>query len=221
MDPWIHCNKCYSQPTPTSKFWFTSCGHILCEGCAEPPNEIQKRKQCILCHVDAGYMQINRNMRPDLMDLFKPPKVLVSEYLTRINTTIAFQSYQRGHLTKYKDEQYKKLLNQVNGQNSQMNNTHTRSPCNNSFAPASNSFMHKSFGGSIIHRPSPTFSGKNTKIQNRSESSTNSFVPSSVTYSHRLSATGSIFHRPSPIIAGKITKGHVLPPQRFKHRWCS
>uniref|UniRef100_A0A1I8BQC3 RING-type domain-containing protein n=1 Tax=Meloidogyne hapla TaxID=6305 RepID=A0A1I8BQC3_MELHA len=122
MDPWIHCkfklpfnsyifislgNKCYSQPTPTSKFWFTSCGHILCEGCAEPPNEIQKRKQCILCHVDAGYMQINRNMRPDLMDLFKPPKVLVSEYLTRINTTIAFQSYQRGHLTKYKDEQVK------------------------------------------------------------------------------------------------------------------
>lgn len=50
-------------------------------------------------------MQINRNMRPDIMELFKPSKVLLTEYLTKLRTAIAFQSYQRGHLMKYKDEQ--------------------------------------------------------------------------------------------------------------------
>jgi hypothetical protein len=49
-------------------------------------------------------MAINRQMPPNLLDMFKQPKVLFQEAIQRVNTTLNFQAYHRDRWLKYQHE---------------------------------------------------------------------------------------------------------------------
>lgn len=70
----------------------------------------QHRKVCPVCAKEAGFMAINRKMRPDIMSLFKPPGIIIQECLQRVNTVVSFQAYHRDRLLKYHQDRVWLLL---------------------------------------------------------------------------------------------------------------
>nr|CAD2194172.1 unnamed protein product [Meloidogyne enterolobii] len=94
MNEWFHCNKCFLVGTNDSQFWFTSCGHIICAECKKNGNLLLGQKGiCVVCSKqETSIMMVNKNMKPDLIHLFRPPKDLLIEFTSKIKTTVEFQN---------------------------------------------------------------------------------------------------------------------------------
>jgi len=65
---------------------------------------------CSACSRQAGIVPINRNMRPDIIELFKPPAVLLQEYTQKLGKAISFQAYQRERMFKRQHEMVVQII---------------------------------------------------------------------------------------------------------------
>ncbi|KAL3114527.1 hypothetical protein niasHT_014334 [Heterodera trifolii] len=110
MSTWIHCNHCFVVPTNDCnkvRFWFTSCGHLLCAECLKAKrsnNNNGQHFECLLCHQqNVQLVELNRHLRPELLALFRPAKDLIDEFNAKLKQVLTFQqSHQKrlvDHLT--------------------------------------------------------------------------------------------------------------------------
>ncbi|KAF7637355.1 RING-type domain-containing protein [Meloidogyne graminicola] len=113
MNEWFHCNKCFlsGENNENETFWFTSCGHIICTNCKKNGNLLIGQKGiCVVCSKhETSVIMVNKNMRPDLVHLFQPPKDLVMEYAKKLKTAVEFQNAHRQRLFKHIREKYNKV----------------------------------------------------------------------------------------------------------------
>ncbi|KAL3114592.1 hypothetical protein niasHT_014399 [Heterodera trifolii] len=121
MSTWIHCNHCFIVPTNDCnkvRFWFTSCGHLLCAECLKAKrsnnNNNGQHFECLLCHQqNVQLVELNRHLRPELLALFRPAKDLIDEFNAKLKQVLTFQqSHQKrlvDHLTDKVDRTTKTL----------------------------------------------------------------------------------------------------------------
>ncbi|KAL3122081.1 hypothetical protein niasHT_009374 [Heterodera trifolii] len=116
MSTWIHCNHYFIVPIKDynkMRFWFTSCGHLLCAECLKAKrsnNNNGQHFECLLCHQqNVQLVELNRHLRPELLALFRPAKDLIDEFNAKLKQVLTFQqSHQKrlvDHLTDKKDMQ--------------------------------------------------------------------------------------------------------------------
>nr|CAD2140528.1 unnamed protein product [Meloidogyne enterolobii] len=119
MQNWVHCNKCLVQPSKNNlSFWMSSCGHIFCKNCidaeingcnlSDANTTSVNFQQCFVCNKQVQLIQINRSMRKDLLEMFKPPTSFVGDSLKRAKTIIEFQSMHHQRLFKCLQERNQK-----------------------------------------------------------------------------------------------------------------
>uniref|UniRef100_A0AC34FQR3 RING-type domain-containing protein n=1 Tax=Panagrolaimus sp. ES5 TaxID=591445 RepID=A0AC34FQR3_9BILA len=109
---WVYCNQCLRAPGAQSNFYLTSCSHILCQKCSNQgePLQTQAQQTCVVCNAKAKFVEINRNLRADMMIYFKSPKDLATQYLQNLKSVIDFQDKQRAHYLKMHQERYNKAV---------------------------------------------------------------------------------------------------------------
>lgn len=109
---WVHCNHCLRLPAQQNTFFLTSCSHILCQKCSHQDEPVQTQAQltCAICSVKAKFIEINRNLRPEMQLYFKNPKDLASQYIQNLRSVIDFQDKQRAHHLKAQQEKYNKAV---------------------------------------------------------------------------------------------------------------
>uniref|UniRef100_A0A914YFT8 RING-type domain-containing protein n=1 Tax=Panagrolaimus superbus TaxID=310955 RepID=A0A914YFT8_9BILA len=109
---WVHCNHCLRLPGAQNTFFLTSCSHILCQKCSRQDELLQTQTQhtCVVCNNKIKIVEINRNLRPDMMLYFKNPKELATQYLQNIKSVIDFQDKQRAHFSKAQQDKYNKAI---------------------------------------------------------------------------------------------------------------
>ncbi|CAK5067406.1 unnamed protein product [Meloidogyne enterolobii] len=119
MQNWVHCNKCLVQPSKNNlSFWMSSCGHIFCKNCidaeingcnlSDANTTSVNFQQCFVCNKQVQLIQINRSMRKDLLEMFKPPASFVGDSLKRAKKIIEFQSMHHQRLFKCLQERNQK-----------------------------------------------------------------------------------------------------------------
>lgn len=105
---WIHCNACYRQPSQGVVFFFSSCGHIVCQKCASTTDKAKLDCSCPVCHRKCAFVEINRNLRPELQIFFRNPKDLATQYMKSLSQVLEFQASNRSRLIKHVAEKEKK-----------------------------------------------------------------------------------------------------------------
>uniref|UniRef100_A0A914EJS5 RING-type domain-containing protein n=1 Tax=Acrobeloides nanus TaxID=290746 RepID=A0A914EJS5_9BILA len=112
---WVHCNCCFTLPSQNIKFYFTSCGHILCANCLKKDGTKTPKatESCRCCKKKANILEINRTLKPEIQMFFRNPKDLASQYMQNLKSVIDFQNHQRSRLMKYQQEQMSKAMKYV------------------------------------------------------------------------------------------------------------
>ncbi|CAL2029039.1 unnamed protein product [Caenorhabditis brenneri] len=106
---WIQCNNCGAKPNQV-KMYLTACGHVFCQNCIEKAKE----SQCYLCRKPLKVDEINKNMRPDLMELFKDPKQVAADLISELKQVVTFQAKQREIFMKFKNAENKREMDKFN-----------------------------------------------------------------------------------------------------------
>jgi len=100
---WIHCNVCAALPSksPGVVFYIGSCGHPICEKCV-PEDELMEVRsqrdvsgQCRVCHKNASYKPINRDLPRDVQIFFQSPWTLVEKQCKQLQAVMKFQAEQQ------------------------------------------------------------------------------------------------------------------------------
>ncbi|KAK5975861.1 RING-type domain-containing protein [Trichostrongylus colubriformis] len=109
---WIHCNACGRQPAQGVVYFISSCGHIICQKCTTS-NKVDGKSPdalCPCCSKKCTFIEINRNLRPELQMLFRNPKELATQYMKNLSRVLEFQSSNRTRLSKIISEREKKAV---------------------------------------------------------------------------------------------------------------
>ncbi|CAI2319828.1 unnamed protein product [Caenorhabditis sp. 36 PRJEB53466] len=106
---WIHCNNCGARPNQV-KMMLTVCGHVFCRNCTARA----KDAQCYLCKKPLKGDEINKNMRPELMELFKDARQVAAELMNELKQMITFQAKQREIFMKFKSVEIKRETDAFN-----------------------------------------------------------------------------------------------------------
>ncbi|EFP12598.1 hypothetical protein CRE_29686 [Caenorhabditis remanei] len=106
---WVQCNNCGAKPNQV-KMFLTRCAHVFCQSCTEKAKE----SQCYLCKKPLTVDEINKNLRPDLMELFKDPRQVSAELMTELQKVSTFQAKQREIFMKFKNAEMKKETDRFN-----------------------------------------------------------------------------------------------------------
>ncbi|VDM52709.1 unnamed protein product [Angiostrongylus costaricensis] len=105
---WIHCNACYRQPAQGIVFFFSSCGHIICQKCASAADRTKLESSCPVCCRKCAFVEINRSLRPELQMFFRNPKELATQYMKSLSQVLEFQGSNRSRFIKHIAEKEKK-----------------------------------------------------------------------------------------------------------------
>lgn len=119
---WLHCNKCRLLAGNNSTgFWFTSCGHLICAKCHKSgiiipsftmyhtnktsniPYLAEVTKGiCIVCKKsNVSSIPLLQHTRNDILNLFRQPQDLLTEYTNKTKRVMGFQQNQCQQLIKY------------------------------------------------------------------------------------------------------------------------
>ncbi|KAF7633924.1 TDP43_N domain-containing protein [Meloidogyne graminicola] len=114
-------NKCLVQPSKNNlSFWMCSCGHIFCNNCIESDlngcnilsdinlSSTKSLLQCFVCSKQVQLIQINRSMRKDLLEMFKPPTSFFGDSFKKAKSIFQFQSMHHQRLLKCLQERSQK-----------------------------------------------------------------------------------------------------------------
>ncbi|VDL71338.1 unnamed protein product [Nippostrongylus brasiliensis] len=112
VSDWIHCNACWRQPAQGVVYFFTSCGHIICQKCtlSNGTPDGQQSASCSHCNKKCALIEINRNLRPELQVLFRNPKELATQYMKTLSQVLEFQASNRARLSSHISEREKKYI---------------------------------------------------------------------------------------------------------------
>jgi len=119
----VHCNVCYTCPSNASSqqlvFYFSSCGHLFCVKCLKKDNGInatpvtRDNATCRVCNKTCAYLEINRDLKPEVMMFFRNPRDLATQYMQNMKSVLDFQSQQRSRLQKHAQEKTNKAMKYV------------------------------------------------------------------------------------------------------------
>ncbi|XGW12429.1 hypothetical protein V3C99_013270 [Haemonchus contortus] len=110
---WIHCNACGRQPAQGVVYFISSCGHIICQKCsstANKPDGCGSESLCPFCNKKCTFVEINRNLHPDLQILFRNPKEIATMYMKKLSQVLEFQSSNRTRLAKIISDRERKAV---------------------------------------------------------------------------------------------------------------
>ncbi|VDO97835.1 unnamed protein product [Heligmosomoides polygyrus] len=110
---WIHCNACGRQPAQGVVFFFSNCGHLVCHKCTANAVSAEGKNHsgtCPVCEKKCSFVEINRNLRPDLQVLFRNPKDLATQYMKTLSQVLEFQASNRTRLATLASEREKKAV---------------------------------------------------------------------------------------------------------------
>ncbi|KAI1706391.1 zinc-RING finger domain-containing protein [Ditylenchus destructor] len=106
----VHCNQCFICPSTDAHrkvvFLMSSCGHLFCHKCIKSAVDAS----CRICQKRCTYLEVNRNLKPELQIFFRNPSELAAQYLKNIKSVMDFQKYQRDRLQKYRDVKANKVM---------------------------------------------------------------------------------------------------------------
>jgi hypothetical protein len=99
---WIHCNNCYTRPTPDGqiKFIFTSCGHILCTSCKS------NGESCRVCNAKCNCIPLARPLPPQVELCMTDPMAT----LNKVNQVYQFQMSNRERLHSHALKEAEQVL---------------------------------------------------------------------------------------------------------------
>jgi len=114
---WIHCNICFNIPSATKNYTFllTSCGHLICSKCIKDDITSTRPPTCRVCNKQSTYLEINRNLKPDIRCYFRSIKDVTVECMQNLKLVIEFQTYHRSRLLKYQQEKCRKAIKYARG----------------------------------------------------------------------------------------------------------
>ncbi|CAJ0591213.1 unnamed protein product [Cylicocyclus nassatus] len=112
MSSFVHCMVCFVFPTQDLKFFLSGCGHVACYKCVEKGSMTIKCKVCM--KDNPQILEINRNLKPELVELFTPLSDGFSKVARDLTRIIDFQYGHRQRLMRHisqKNDNFEKLQN--------------------------------------------------------------------------------------------------------------
>ncbi|KAH7731313.1 RING finger protein [Aphelenchoides avenae] len=108
MCHWVHCNKCYKQPTSRGspvKYNLTSCGHVVCDGCIQLTKQACSERNlpltcCVCSKRRIGLVAVTSSMNATLKLRFTDPAKLWQLQMRKLAKVTALQSQQATFLRK-------------------------------------------------------------------------------------------------------------------------
>ncbi|KAK6753007.1 hypothetical protein RB195_012549 [Necator americanus] len=110
MTSFIHCMICFAFPAPDLKFFLSGCGHVACFRCVQKGSMTIKCKVCL--KDNPQILEINRNLKPQLLELFTSFTDGFSRVVRDIGHISDFQNGHRQRLMRHfhiKSRNFEKL----------------------------------------------------------------------------------------------------------------
>ena len=61
-------------------------------------------RPCAVCNANPKYIEINRNLKPEMQMYFKSPQELASQFVSNMKAVLDFQEKQRSRFNKHQHE---------------------------------------------------------------------------------------------------------------------
>ncbi|KAB0795383.1 hypothetical protein PPYR_12222 [Photinus pyralis] len=91
MAEFVICNKCLSTDNSNVPFYFTTCGHLQCEGCVAKSD----KTKCVVCKLPTDLKPLT-NLGPEMQPFFNS----ICDVLDQAKQVSTFQDYNKNLITQ-------------------------------------------------------------------------------------------------------------------------